>query len=951
MATAPMAQAGLPAIDAYNIGRYHANAGHHDEAVKSFTEAVMMNPRYAVAYLGRGKAYNKLGQFKAGYDDLSAALQMLPRYAEAYIARAESLAGMGRPNEAIADLDFAISLDPKSAQALYQRSQVLSARGQIVQASNDLNEALKLDPFINSRQQTLRESSRSTATHSRRNYSTPDPSSTPPQYARSAPLPIDMPPTSTAPAPVIAAPVPFAQMPALGTPAVAAPALPAPIATTIVVPQTGPALMPHVTSLANQQLSLMREHSPQLVPAGPTTPATPPALTPVENPSPLQTDPSNASQLMPQQRVEAAREQMQRLGQQQPVEPARDYFERGQSNVASNQMERAVANFGVALRLRPDYPEALAARGQALASLGRWREAIADLDAALQEYPGSSDLYCDRAKVAIGMHDFSTADDDVTIALRLDPQSSEALRLRARLTELAPPPSDLAQAADMTPPGVAASPLPLTASPSTVAAPQVPMQPKVHRMPRGKVVSVSDDAKVFASDASRPQSPPVHVADTTPVVVADDVPAAATRRVRSSPVVVADDAPLAPAEPIATEERFEPVTPRALPTPVIVADEASSADEAPAQEPTVEPTVQAERDALDVDADAPLPIARLKVAAERIERADPPAAIETPAVPHRLPLVASSPRPPLKKLDIAKTSEPESPQRLQAATKDSATTDSTPSKEPAPTVRLRLQVGSSPASAPAVTPTSIPKSEPVEKPHLRVKSGSDRQSDPTPAVVEVPTEVKQIEAKPIEQAPAEPAPLEAAPTPTEIEAPESKSSAFNAARFVPSIQSSEPRERFARPATFAAAEDATEINDATEIDTASSGDARTMLARAEEFAASARLNEAANAFDQAIRLDPTLVDAYVGRGFTSLHSGAPEAAADDFAAAIRREPRHARAHFGMGRALRLLGKYREGVEHLKEATRLDPELGQAYVEMIRTHRAWEISVEAARAER
>jgi tetratricopeptide (TPR) repeat protein len=1022
MAAAPMAQAGLPAIDAYNIGRYHANAGHHDEAVKAFTDAVMMNPRYAVAYIGRGKAYNKLGQFKAGYDDLSAALKMLPRYADAYIARAESLAGMGRQNEAIADLDFAIGLDPKSAQALFQRSQILSARGQQAQATNDLNEALKLDPFINTRQQALRESSRVVGSPSRRTYdASPDLSSPPPQYARSAPLPIDMPPTSTTPAPVITAPVPIAQMPiaqmpiaqmpiaqmpiaqmpvaqmpvaqmpvapapvaqtpSMGAPAIAAPAMPAPVATTIVVPQTGPALMPHVTSLASQQMSLMREHAPQLVPTAPSAPTVQPTLAPVENPSPSQVEASSASPmiteplmpealmpeallpeaLLPEHRVRAAREQMQRVTREQPrefpqppVEPARDYFERGRSNVASNQMERAVANFGVALRLRPDYPEALAARGQALAALGRWREAIADLDAALQEYPGSSDLYCDHAKVAIGMHDFSTADDDVTIALRLDPQSPEALRLRARLTELAPPPSDLAQADDITPPDVAASPLPPSALPSstsssTPAEPPQPMQPKVHRMPRGKVVSVSDDAKVFASDAGRPQSPRVHVANTTPVVVADDVPAGPARRVRSAPVVIADDAPLVSVEPIAIEEHFEPIAPRALPTPVIVADEAPDADEAPAQEPTVATPVQPEQDAADVDVAAPLPIARLKVAAERVERADPPAAIETPAVPHRLPLVASSPRPPLKKLDIAKTSEPESPRYVQTPAKNAAATESTPSKEAAPALRLRLQVGGSPAPTPAVTPAPLSKSEPVEKPHFRLKVGSDRQSDPSPVAVKPPAEVKQIEAKPIEQAPPEPAPLEATPTPTEVEVPESKSSAFNAARFVPSIQSSEPREHFARPATFAAADIATEMNEATAIETGDSNDATAMLARAEEYAASARLNEAADAFDQAIRLDPTLVDAYVGRGFTSLHTGAPEAAADDFAEAIRRAPKHARAHFGMGRALRLLGKYREAVEHLKEATRLDPELGQAYVEMIRTHRAWEISVEAARA--
>jgi tetratricopeptide (TPR) repeat protein len=126
-------------------------------------------------------------------------------------------------------------------------------------------------------------------------------------------------------------------------------------------------------------------------------------------------------------------------------------------------------------------------------------------------------------------------------------------------------------------------------------------------------------------------------------------------------------------------------------------------------------------------------------------------------------------------------------------------------------------------------------------------------------------------------------------------------------------------------------------------------DAPTYLDRGEALASSARLNDAIAAYDRALELDPKLVDAYVGRGFVLAHTGASEAAIDNFAAALRLAPNHPRAHFGLGRALRQQGHYAEAVAHLERAIQLNPELGSAYVELIRAQRAWEVSIEAARA--
>jgi tetratricopeptide (TPR) repeat protein len=59
--------------------------------------------------------------------------------------------------------------------------------------------------------------------------------------------------------------------------------------------------------------------------------------------------------------------------------------------------EKAVEWFDAALKLRPDYPEALAARGIALQALGRHGEAAASHEAALALRPDDPDTLYNRA--------------------------------------------------------------------------------------------------------------------------------------------------------------------------------------------------------------------------------------------------------------------------------------------------------------------------------------------------------------------------------------------------------------------------------------------------------------------------------------------------------------------------------------------------------------------------
>jgi tetratricopeptide (TPR) repeat protein len=915
--------AALPAIDAYNIGRYHANAGDYTAAVRSFSEALMMNPRYAIAYVARAKAYNKLGQGKLALGDLEAAIKYLPKYPELYITRAQAHASLGEHGSALEDLNLALDLDTKNPQAWFQRSNVHAALGQLTESGADLTEALKLDPFIETRNQNLQ-------TKAPRVASAP---------ASAQPITASQPAAVTAlPRPISpAVSMPF--VPTASPTAIAPPAVPS-SEHTVVIPRSGPAVMPHVTSLASEQMSLVRQHTPELLPSAAPAPESSPVETktpdsPVSTPdavtSPSTTDeplttitPSAEANKPPvDEQAESIRKRLERarhlvstndfaaacaeltvalafdpqltearlergraylkagrpqsaledldavvaaqptaavhydrgcaymalnrleeayrdfeeavllddtlMGAQaakaetarliemthpkpksspaleavassaqgapslsaspvapglipvetetkQKVEPARDYFDRGKADLEANQLQRAVANLGVALRLRPDYPEAMAARGKALVGLGRWREAAADLDVALEEFPGAADLYCARVRASIGMHDLIAANDDLQIALRLDPASAEAARLKADLAALSPPSSETAE-------GTA----PEAAAPAITATP-VLSKPSLRQPSHGHAAIISDD-DVFLPPPTLAGMPATEMKRPTPIMVSDD---AATE----SP------APPAPVR-----------TPMVSDTPAFV--------------------------------DNPLREARKATAAPAVELTPP---------------VEAAPS------DQIDTTQPT----------DSGSNSRGHIEVPRLTPPLEYP-------APAATPSAAPPSE---------------AAPPAPSA---PLAASSIESE----------------TADESDLHERAAAYLEENRYDEAIEI---------------------LNQAI---ARSPRDPSALIARADAFASRARLVEAAADYSAALAIDPTSVDALVGRGLSALYAGGSEAAAIDFTDALRLNPNHARAHYGLGKAHRQLGNYAQAIEHLSEAVILDPHLTAAQTELARARKAME----------
>ena len=91
-----------------------------------------------------------------------------------------------------------------------------------------------------------------------------------------------------------------------------------------------------------------------------------------------------------------------------------------------------------------------------------------------------------------------------------------------------------------------------------------------------------------------------------------------------------------------------------------------------------------------------------------------------------------------------------------------------------------------------------------------------------------------------------------------------------------------------------------------------------------------QLDEAVQAYTEAIRFDPGLVQAYNNRGAANINLGKPELAIPDLDEAIKLRPNLAVAHSTRGMAHTSLGQLDRAVRDLNEAIRLNPKFADAY---------------------
>lgn len=164
----------------FKKGQTLLKAGKHDEAIASFSNAILLDGSNADFYLTRAAAWetrNDPGKALADYDaatrltpaniatfharglfwrrrgdfqralaDLDRAIRLSFSDAKIYRDRGAVWYDMGRTNRAIADFNHAISLDPNLASAYVSRGQAFHKKGDLVTADINFEKAARRDP-------------------------------------------------------------------------------------------------------------------------------------------------------------------------------------------------------------------------------------------------------------------------------------------------------------------------------------------------------------------------------------------------------------------------------------------------------------------------------------------------------------------------------------------------------------------------------------------------------------------------------------------------------------------------------------------------------------------------------------------------------------------------------------------------------------------------------------
>ena len=133
--------------------------------------------------------------------------------------------------------------------------------------------------------------------------------------------------------------------------------------------------------------------------------------------------------------LEAKKEHFQNLKakQNEPLETAAKYIERGQTYLKTGEWEKAYLDFDEAIRLEPTNAEAFRFRGASLYKMGEAELAIKDYSQAIKLDPNNSDLHLNRGILQADSGDSDDALVDLNEAIRLNPKNAIAYHVRARV--------------------------------------------------------------------------------------------------------------------------------------------------------------------------------------------------------------------------------------------------------------------------------------------------------------------------------------------------------------------------------------------------------------------------------------------------------------------------------------------------------------------------------------
>ena len=120
--------------------------GESENAIRDYSEAIELDPKYADAYNYRGISYLSNGDVDNAIADYTKAIELDPEYADAYKDRAIAHFGNSDFDNAITDYTKAIQLDPDDTNIYNYRGLTHFENSRPDKAIDDFNRAIQLNP-------------------------------------------------------------------------------------------------------------------------------------------------------------------------------------------------------------------------------------------------------------------------------------------------------------------------------------------------------------------------------------------------------------------------------------------------------------------------------------------------------------------------------------------------------------------------------------------------------------------------------------------------------------------------------------------------------------------------------------------------------------------------------------------------------------------------------------
>ena len=140
-----------PAINYNNRGNAYHSKRDYDSAIADYSEAIRINPKYAMPYNNRGNSYHAKGDDDRAMADFNEAIRLDSKYLEPFNGRGNAYYSKHDYDSAIADYSAAIRINPKYALLYNNRGNTYHVKGDDDRAIADYNEAIQLISNISTR--------------------------------------------------------------------------------------------------------------------------------------------------------------------------------------------------------------------------------------------------------------------------------------------------------------------------------------------------------------------------------------------------------------------------------------------------------------------------------------------------------------------------------------------------------------------------------------------------------------------------------------------------------------------------------------------------------------------------------------------------------------------------------------------------------------------------------